>query len=249
MADERNEKMTTTDEGAGQPALLTYAVLAGLTPLIPVPLLDDAAKGYFRRRLVRSLAASRGRALAPGEIEALTAERSGGCLGGCVGTLLVYPLKKVFSKIFFFLEWKRAVDLTSRTYHFGYLVGYALRPRAAGASALDLRGARAIGEAIEAVCLEAPLKPVEGAVSAAFSGSRKVLRASAAVLGHSLRRLAGRRDRAEVERAIHEVEPAEKREVAPIVARLQSSLASVPDEHFRRLRSMLDAHLQLPRDE
>jgi len=242
MADERNR---AAGDAAGQTALLTYAVLAGLTPLIPVPVLDDLAKGYFRRRLARSQAAARGRALAPEELDALTAERAGGCLGGCLGTALVYPLKKIFRKVFYFLEWKRAVDLTSRTYHFGYLVGYAAGPRAGGPSALDLRGAAAVGEAIDDVCRAAPIKPVEGAVGAAFRGSRKVLSAASGLLNQTLRCLAGRGDREEVARAIEQVEPEEEREVAPVVARLQSSLASVPDEHFRRLRAMLDARLGL----
>jgi hypothetical protein len=244
MGDELSKPKT--DDAASQPLLLTYAVLTGLTPLIPVPVLDDMAKGYFRRRLVRTLAAARGRALAAADVDALTAERGGGCLGGCVGAVLVYPLKKMFRKVFFFLEWKRAVDLTSRTYHFGYLAAYALRPRVGGASALDLRGAKAVGEALDAVCREAPIKPVEGAVGATFRRSKKILRAAAGLLGHALRRLAQRRDRDEVARAIEQVEAAEEREVAPVVARLQNSLAAVPDEHFRRLRFMLDARLGLP---
>jgi hypothetical protein len=243
MNDERNR--TKPDDATSQTTLLTYAVLTGLTPLIPVPVLDDMAKSYFRRRLVRTLAAARGLNLAAADVEALTAERGGGCLGGCIGAVLVYPLKKIFRKVFFFLEWKRAIDLTSRTYHFGYLAAYALRPRAGGASALDLRGAKAVGEALDAVCREAPIKPIEGAVGATFRRSKKILRATAGLLGQALRRLADRRDRDEVARAIEQVETAEEREVAPVVARLQHSLAGVPDEHFRRLRSMLDARLGL----
>jgi hypothetical protein len=244
MGDELSKPKT--DDAASQPLLLTYAVLTGLTPLIPVPVLDDMAKGYFRRRLVRTLAAARGRALAAADVDALTAERGGGCLGGCVGAVLVYPLKKMFRKVFFFLEWKRAVDLTSRTYHFGYLAAYALRPRVGGASALDLRGAKAVGEALDAVCREAPIKPVEGAVGATFRRSKKILRAAAGLLGHALRRLDL------LDGAGHFItvaalgEAAEEREVAPVVARLQNSLAAVPDEHFRRLRFMLDARLGLP---
>jgi hypothetical protein len=243
MPDERNK--LTSEDVAGQPVMLTYAVLTGLTPLIPVPVVDDLAKNYFRRRLARAVAAARGRTLSSEELDALTAERKGGCLGGCLGMLVVYPLKKIFRKVFYFLEWKRAVDLTSRTYHFGYLTAYALKPREGGASALDLRGARAVGEAVEAVCREAPIKPIEGAVGGAFRGSKKMLSAAVGVLNQALRRQASRRDREEVARAIEEVRPEGEREVAPVVNRLQGSLASVPDEHFRRLRSMLDARLGL----
>ncbi|HWS53123.1 MAG TPA: hypothetical protein VN228_03320 [Pyrinomonadaceae bacterium] len=230
----------------GQKGLVTYAVLTGLTPLIPVPVLDDVVKGYFRRRLVRGLAAARGRALSEEEVAALADEGGDGCLRGCVVQAVVYPLKKIFRKVFYFLEWKRAADLTSQTYHFGYLVGYALDARGGGASLLDLHGAARVGAAVAVVCREAPIKPVESAVSGTFRQSRKALSSAAALLGQSLRRLAGRAPAPEVARALEEVEPREAREVEPVVTRLQRSLASVPDEHFRDLRARLDSRLAEP---
>ncbi|MBV9927098.1 MAG: hypothetical protein JOZ96_18915 [Acidobacteria bacterium] len=240
MAD-RQELLKAGDEGAQQHVLLTYAVLTGLTPLIPVPLVDDLVKNYFRKRLVRSLAASAGRALSAEELDALASEREGGCLRGCAVAVLVYPLKAVFRKIFYFLEWKRAVDLTSRTYHFGYLVGHAVRRREGAPALLDTHGARAVNEAIEAVCREAPIKPLESAVGGTFRKSKNVLRAAAALLSRSLRRQPPRPEG--VAAAIESVEPEEERELQPVVTRLQSSLASVPEEHFRALRESLEARL------
>src|ERR1043165_9391338 len=142
MSDEK-QGIQVRDAGVQQRGLVTHAVLVGLTPLIPVPLLDDLVKNYFRRRMVRSLAASAGRTLDEKELDALASERERGCLTGCLYTVLVYPLKAVFRKVFYFLEIKRAVDLASRTYHFGYVVSYSLRPREGGASPLDLYGAKA----------------------------------------------------------------------------------------------------------
>ncbi len=46
--------------------------------------------------------------------------------------------------------------------------------------------------------------------------------------------------------AIERVEPEEEREIEPAVTRLQSSIASVPEEHFRSLRARLNARLGLP---
>lgn len=244
---DRQETLQAGGAGARQRTLVTHAVLTGLTPLIPVPLVDDLVKGYFRKRLVRSLAASAGRALSEEEVDALTEEKGGGCLGGCVTTAVVYPLKSVFRKVFYFLEWKRAADLTSRTYHFGYLVGHALRPRAGGPSALDLRGALAVGEAIEAVCREAPIKPLEAAVGGTFRKSKGVLRGAAALLAGSLRRAPARP--ADVAAAVERVEPEEERELDPVVTRLQRSIASVPEDHFSALRQQLDARLGLPTTE
>ncbi|HEX8353825.1 MAG TPA: hypothetical protein VF611_13045, partial [Pyrinomonadaceae bacterium] len=204
---------------------------------------DDLVKSYFRKRLVRSLAASAGRSLGEEEVDGLTAEREGGCLRGCAVSALVYPLKSVFRKVFYVLEWKRAADLTSRTYHFGHLVGHALRTRADGASPLDLRGARAVGEAIEAVCREAPIKPLEAAVGGTFRKSKGVLRGAASLLAGSLRREPARP--AGVAAAVERVGPEEERELDPVVTRLQRSIGSVPEEHFRNLRAHLDARLGL----
>src|SRR5947208_15949086 len=116
MAD-RQDALQTSEAG-NQRILVTHAVLAGLTPLIPVPVVDDLAKNYFRKRMVRRLAAANGRGLGVEELTALTREREGGCLRRCLVPAIVYPLKAVFRKVFYFLEWKRAVALSSRTYHF-----------------------------------------------------------------------------------------------------------------------------------
>jgi hypothetical protein len=246
MADER-QAIQVREEGAQQRGLVTHAVLVGLTPLIPVPLLDDLVKNYFRRRMVRALASSAGRALSEKELDALAAERERGCLAGCLVAALVYPLKAIFRKVFYFLEWKRAVDLASRTYHYGYLVTYALGPRVNGASALDLYGAKRVNEAAQAACREAPVKPVEAAVGGTFRKSRNVLRGAAALLASSLRRIAGRAKPERVAEAIEEVEPEEERELAPVVTRLQRSIAAVPEEHFRHLRARFDALLETTR--
>jgi hypothetical protein len=223
-----------------QRTIAMHAVLAGLTPLIPVPVVDDLAKNYFRRRLVRRLAEAHGRALAPADAEALAAERETGCLTGCAGTLLLYPLKKVFRKIFFVLEWKRAVDLASRTYHFGYLVDHIFGERldeTSGRSAVEM------GAAVDAVCREAPIKPLEAAVGATFRQSKNVLAAGAGLLERSLRRVAGRGRKKQVESAVESVEAEEERQIEGVVTRLQHAVEAIPEEHFRRLRQQLAERL------
>ena len=245
MAD--NQELVRTSGAGNQRGLVTHAIFVGLTPLIPVPVLDDLAQAYFRRRLVRTLAASRGRALRPEELDALASEPGGGCLRGCAVQAVLYPLKKIFRKVFYFLEWKRAADLTSQTYHFGYLLDYALRPRAGGDSLVNTRGAAEVRAAIEAVCRESPIRPVESAVGGTFRQSKRVLRSAASLLAQTLRRLAGARPgREEVARAIESVEPEEEREIETVVTRMQKSLANVPEEHFRALRARLDARLGVP---
>ncbi|MDQ3746515.1 MAG: hypothetical protein M3444_19255, partial [Acidobacteriota bacterium] len=84
-----------------------------------------------------------------------------------------------------------------------------------------------------------------------FSQSRKILRGGADLLGSSLRRLTRRAPPEQVAEALKEIEPREQREIEPVVTRLQRSIASVPEEHFRALRERLDARLGLgqPRQE
>src|SRR5262245_48986903 len=99
MTNETNQKL-----------ILSHAVLIGLTPLIPIPFVDDLVKSYFQRRMVRKLSAIYGKILSDQEIKTLADDPDQGCLWGCLSNVLLFPLKLLFRLIFFFLEWKRAVD-------------------------------------------------------------------------------------------------------------------------------------------
>ncbi len=234
--------------------LLLYALLTGLTPLIPVPLADDLAKGPLRRRLVRLLAQAHGQELSGDSVEALAREpsSSGGCLlGGCLLQALLYPIKKIFRKVFFFLEWKRAIDLTSSTYHWGYLLNYALQegllessgngPTSPSVRVDDLR------VAMEKACQEVPLQPVERVVRATLGQSRAVLLSAANRIGAGLRGVAaaGRVKEGQTVLTMSEVlEPAQNEQVRGVAAVLQQRIASVvPPEHFQRLCRRFRTHL------
>lgn len=229
-----------------QRTLLLYALLTGLTPLIPVPFADDLVKGHLRRRLVHLLAQAHGRELSANAVEALARDQSrGGCLlGGCLTQVLLYPLKKVFRKIFFFLEWKRAIDLTSYTYHWGYLLDYAFQEGLVEPSASDPKDPHVddLRAAIERACQEVPLQPLERAVSATFRQSRGVLLSMANRIGTSLRGAAA--GRAEEQAVSEATEPAQNEQVRGVAALLQQRIASaVPQEHFQQLRRRFRTHL------
>src|ERR1043165_7283042 len=95
---------------ANQRQIILHSILAVLTPLIPIPFVDDLVKAYFKRRMVRKLAAAQSQYLNDADVARLADDPDSGCLLGCLTTVLVYPLKAIFRKVFFFLEWKRAVD-------------------------------------------------------------------------------------------------------------------------------------------
>lgn len=223
--------------------IITHAVLTGLTPLIPIPLLDDLVKSYFQKRMVRQLSAAHGRRLSTADVATLTEERGNGCLTGCVWQVLAYPIRKIFRKVLFFLEWKRAVDLTSRTYHQGYLLDYALSEGWL-AQPPHAKSAAEIGAAIEDVCRNSPIKPVEAAINLSFRQSKSVLLAGVRVLEKSLRRLRGQPDETELSEAVTAIEAEEEREIEGVVGQLQKAIGAIPDEHFRQLRAQLATRLQ-----
>jgi hypothetical protein len=224
-----------------QRLIITHAVLTGLTPLIPIPILDDLVKSYFQRRLVKQLAESYRRPLSEQDVHALADDPSGGCVSGCLGGAFLLPFKLIFRKLFFFLEWKRAADTVSRTYHQGYLLEYALGegwfPNQR--SAVDVRSA------IDAVLREVGTGPVERAVRLTFSQSRSALKSAASLLRRSLQSISGKPDEVRVAQAAEAVETEEEREIEGVITRLQKSIQSIPDDYFDNLRKRLADRLRV----
>lgn len=228
-------------QGGNQKLIITHAVLTGLTPLIPVPIVDDLVKSYFQRRLVRELARIHAITPTEQEIQTLADDPGGGCLAGCLGGALLLPLKLIFRKVFFFLEWKRAADTVSRTFHQGYLLDYALQvgwyPRQR--SATEVRGA------IDAVCREVRTGPVERAVSLTLAQSKATLESAANLLKRSLSSVSGLPDAERVARAAEAVEAEEEREIEGLINKLQKSIQSAPASYFDNLRARLAAWLRI----
>jgi hypothetical protein len=108
------------------PLILTHSVLIGLTPLIPIPFVDDWIKAGFQRRMFRQIAAAHEIQLSPEEVNALSQEDFwDSCASGCLH-LFFRLLREIASKIFFWIEWRRAVNLVSISYYTGFLFDAAL---------------------------------------------------------------------------------------------------------------------------
>jgi hypothetical protein len=228
-------------ESGNQRLIVTHAVLTGLTPLIPLPILDDLVKSYFQRRLVRQLGESYRRPLSEQDVRTLADDPGGGCLTGCLGGALLLPFKLIFRKVFFFLEWKRAADTVSRTYHHGYLLECALRENwfPQQRNSVDARAA------IDAVLREVGTGPVERAVRVTFSQSRSALKSAASLLRKSLQSISGKPDEARVAQAAEAVETEEERQIETVITRLQKLIQSIPDDYFDNLRSRLAERLRV----
>ncbi len=223
---------------ANQRQIILHAILAGLTPLIPVPLVDDLVKSYFQRRLVRKLAAAHAQKLSDTQVEALADDKASGCWSGCLVTVLLLPLKAIFRKIFFFLEWKRAVDIVSHNYYQGYLMDYAL-----ASNWLAERHAGDIRAAIDYVLGQLNTSLIERSVKGLFNQSQTVLRNAARVLQTSLRKIRRRPSQMEVAEVLESVQPQEEEAVAGLVEQLENSINQIPPEHFEKLRRQLEMTL------
>lgn len=107
--------------------ILIHAIPAALTPFIPVPVLDDWVKNTFMRNMVRSLSAAHGVTPNAAQVKSLIQEDFwDNCIEGCVGIFL-YILRELLSKIFFFVEWRRAFLVLGTAYYTGFLIDAALQ--------------------------------------------------------------------------------------------------------------------------
>lgn len=214
-------------EGQQRRTIATYAVLVGLTPLIPVPFVDDVVEAALVRRFVGGLASSRGVVLSDAEVRALSFGSDGGVFKKIARGIFVYPLKKLFRKTFFFLEGKRVVDLASLTFCRGYLLDVAFERGWAGAGT---PGAPVL-EAIEKACREVGTSPVEHAVQAAFNGSRAAFAGAVEGVTRAFKRAKGKADEAAAEAA----REASAGAATPVERKLEDTLRTVPAEYFKRL--------------
>jgi hypothetical protein len=147
------------------------ATLAGLSVLIPVPFMDDAFEGYFRRRIPGAVARSRGRAL-PAEVRAaLDAEDAAG-RSGCATLplrLTLGLLKRLSRKLLYFLTVKTATDRLSHYWYRAFLLDHML----ASGHLDDAAGARVAHRAMEQV-LAATAGPLPQVARQLVTSSRNV---------------------------------------------------------------------------
>jgi hypothetical protein len=109
-------------------AIYADATFAGLSTLIPVPLLDLAYMWFFRRRMPRVIAKRHGLTLDPSVLELLAPWRAGcrrSCLTWPLGLLWSF-IKRLSRKIIYFLTIKEAVDQLNYHWHWAFLLDYAL---------------------------------------------------------------------------------------------------------------------------
>jgi hypothetical protein len=222
--------------------LLGYPVLVGLTPLIPLPFVDDAARGYLLRRMVRAIAEAHALRLWEEEVRALADEPPSNVMKGLFRGLALMPLKLVLRKALFVLTGKRVVDLVSECYHRGWLLDRAFAN--SWCAPHGPRSAREVRAAIDALLVETPVttSPVTAALRLGFERSRDALGRAVAALRTRFGKAGAEVDRA-VEDTVKRAAADEASGLGGVVAELRRALTGVPREHFDALERRLGEKL------
>ncbi|MEM6560133.1 MAG: hypothetical protein AAF656_00905 [Planctomycetota bacterium] len=157
-------EQTPTNPSGGTDVMLGiahYALLSGLCQFIPVPFADDLADARVRRQMVEKLLRQRGRSFDPDAVKPLWAGRSQGILaaaGGFAKGLVLKPVKKLLSTVFFVFTIRRAILEATEALALGHTIDRLL---AAGWFADDT----------DATALATSADRVSRAVEAASSGA------------------------------------------------------------------------------
>src|SRR5215207_9250697 len=101
--------------------ILYHSLLIGAALFVPIPLLDDRLATFLWRHMVSDLAKVHKRNLTREQIRALSYSSRFSLSEGCLA-LLGQLLKAIFRTVFFFLEWRRAINLATDAYYSGYLL-------------------------------------------------------------------------------------------------------------------------------
>lgn len=177
--------------------LTFFSVLAGLCPLLPVPLLDDWALERVQRRMVRDLGESRDLGLTEDEVRLLAGAGERRVWPGFLkGTSMAVRsgarrvIGKMFKTALYLLLLRDGVHRAVETFVQGYLFLYAARMstglRSAGRTEARVRAVRA---AVVETLREEDVAPIHQAVGRAFRRSFDLMLKAAGRLGSVFGRL------------------------------------------------------------
>ncbi|MFO7663018.1 MAG: hypothetical protein R6X18_10550 [Chloroflexota bacterium] len=122
-------KPTNTNQITTEFDWLVYAdaTFAGLSTLLPIPVVESVLEEFFRRRMPSRIARRRGRTLSRAVIRELNRKRSGGFLRGC----LLWPIEQIirflrnlYRTVVYVLSVVEATDKLSHYWHRAFLLDY-----------------------------------------------------------------------------------------------------------------------------
>ena len=202
------------EDKAALQRIAMLSVLAGLCPVIPIPFVDDLALRFIRKRAIRS-------ELEKGDVRPGRAQLDVYLTGptkllGCLAAVVIYPLKKIFKKIFIFLAIKDCVDAASLTFHELWMIRHAIQTNQLNADdvGLEADGLMPLRRAVETTAEQIDTSPLNQVLKKGFSSSKALLKQAGQSLGNTIRSAGGTRSDPEaVERAVDGVQTEEVGEV------------------------------------
>jgi len=105
--------------------IIFSTLLVGLSPLIPIPVVDDLVTAALCRWRVKYLATQYELTLTKEEIKTLADLQQAGCLGGAIQSTLGYAVRAFFQNLLFWLEAGRVANLLAQSYYDGVLLDHA----------------------------------------------------------------------------------------------------------------------------
>lgn len=221
------------------PMLATHAALVGLTPLVPVPFLDDVVKAYIERRMTREIARRHAVDLDDDAVKAI-AEGPGESILLSIGKgALLLPVKFLFRKVFIFLEVKRGADAASVCIHRGLMLDTAL-----SRGVLRTHSPAELRMAIDRVLATITTSPVNAAFRSVFESSKDLVKRALESLVGSITGAKGGPSLGAVESAVDGAGTAQP--AGTLADRMRRALDEVPTEFFDDLEKRILAELGLP---
>lgn len=184
-----------TDAASGTPpppwfrTVVWDSLLGGACPLLPLPVIDDMALAGVRRRMVTRLVSRWGVELAPHQLAHLAGGRRPWTASRVAAKMVLYPIKRLFKKVLYFLAVKEGVDTFSELFHQGYLLHAALtRGALGGGGKVSDERVTAVAAAVHGTLAAADTRPLRRVVVGVLRNSKRLLRGMLAWLTSRLTR-------------------------------------------------------------
>lgn len=230
--------------------ILTYSVLIGTSPLIPVPFIDEYVGWFFQRRLTYDLAKSYGIKLSNQETRILSGQRSLGCTEGCLFAIS-YPFKEILRELLFWKEIVRGIDLATHAYYSGFLLNEVFQNNLYDPAQVGL-----LYRLVQNAKAKTNTKFVKDAFKKSFRSSKGIIKTSTQWLFHfgifavkkgtgSLLKRVRRRmspvdkmaQQFDLDRYFETVQPDFPYLLKELLDHLKEDIASIPADHFEELKT------------
>lgn len=230
--------------------VLYHSILIGAAFFVPIPLLDERMAIFLWKHMVSDLAKGHNRTLTKEQVVALSYQSRFALAEGCL-FLLGRILKELFQEIFFFLEWRKAINMATDAYYSGYLLNElfvyeGFDPAKSGQYAIAMQKAR---QGVN-------MKLVQGVFRAQFRSSKGVLTSlakwlSSITVGYAKDSWARRKRRKtegtteqQMENFFEMHRSRFQTLLKELIESLQSGIGALPKEHFDELRNKLFQEIQ-----